>query len=140
MVNKKDLAVEKFFRIRRMVQMLTESFGKHLVVPVGFVSLIGVLLCSFGIARSEAGVFPLELIILGAVFTLLLWTLLKTAGGITKAVDEMFNERTMHTLELLKGFEESYAMKLMEMSGNATTNDLIGKDFIFVWFGCGSWA
>lgn len=140
MVNKKDPAVEKFFRIRRMVQMLTESFGKHLVVPVGFVSLIGVLLCSFGIARSEAGVFPLELIILGAVFTLLLWTLLKTAGGITKAVDEMFNERTMHTLELLKGFEESYAMKLMEMSGNATTNDLIGKDFIFVWFGCGSWA
>lgn len=127
MLKRQDPAVENFFRIRRLVEMLTESFGKHLVVPVGLVSLIGVLLCSFGIARSEAGVLPIELVILGIFFTLLLWTLLKTAGGITKAVDEMFKERTMHTLELLKGFEASYSMKLMEMSGNAATNDLLGK-------------
>lgn len=125
MLKRQDPAVENFFRIRRLVEMLTESFGKHLVVPVGLVSLIGVLLCSFGIARSEAGVLPIELVILGFFFTLLLWTLLKTAGGITKAVDEMFKERTMHTLELLKGFEASYSMKLMEMSGNAATNDLL---------------
>ena len=64
---------------------------------------------------------------LGVLFTLILWTLLNTAGNITKAVDEIFNERSIHTLELLKGFEQSYSMKLMEMSGSATTNDLLGK-------------
>ena len=74
MNRKKDPAVENFFRIRRLVEMMTESFGKYLVLPVGLVSLIGVLLCSFGIARSRIGSMSLELIILGALFTLLLWT------------------------------------------------------------------
>ena len=62
MNRKKDPAVENFFRIRRLVEMMTESFGKYLVLPVGLVSLIGVLLCSFGIARSRIGSMSLELI------------------------------------------------------------------------------
>jgi hypothetical protein len=126
MKNKKDPNVEDFFRIHRFVETMTETFGKHFVVPHITVSLIGLCACVSGLSEARKNEVSFELVILGVFFSFLLISLLSTGGRITAAADSVFAERSMHNMEMLKSFQGQFKVALLQLSG-ANTNDILCK-------------
>ena len=124
MGKKKDPDVENFFRVRRVVRTMSDTFGAHFVVPHTVVCLVGVAACVTGLASGTSPVVSFELLILGAFFSGLLYSMLLNGGLVTAATDLMFEERSMHTMELLKNFQSTFKSALLQLAG-AGTNDVL---------------
>ena len=105
---------------------MTETFGKHFVVPHITVSLIGLCACVSGLSEARKNEVSFELVILGVFFSFLLISLLSTGGRITAAADSVFAERSMHNMEMLKSFQGQFKVALLQLSG-ANTNDILCK-------------
>jgi hypothetical protein len=133
MNKKKDPDVENFFRIRRVVETMSDTFGQYFVVPHATVSLIGLSSCVVGLSAARSNAVTFELLALGIFFSCLFISLLRTGGRITAATDVLFQGRTMHHMEMLKGFQGRFKMALLQLSG-ASTNDILCKFFVVVCF------
>merc|ERR1712166_1390992 len=78
--------------------------------------------CVSGLASGASPTVPVELLILGGFFSGLLYSMLLSSGRVTAAAEKMFDERSMHTMELLKNFQGSFKNAMLNLS-NAGTND-----------------
>jgi hypothetical protein len=126
MSKKKDPDVENFFRIRRIVQTLSETFGANLVVPHTIICLVGLSACVAGLSAGKAEEVSLELLLLGIFFAVILYNILSIGGSLTADLDRMFEDRTIHTMELLKAHQGTFKNALLNLS-SAATNDILCK-------------
>ena len=136
MSKKKDPNVEDYFRIRRIVQTMSEAFGANLVVPHSIICLIGLSSCVAGLSTGKAQEVSLELLLLGGFFATLLYNILSIGGGLTAELDTMFKDRTMHSLELLKANKETFKTALLDLSSSGTNDILCTCCTLFFLFFC----